>query len=735
MRRSYLMMIYVGLAVIVAAMVLMQMSGFYIFNVELWRRAIVGVLSQPLEMINGMSDPNQGTLISELMLAIGGVMIVLGGVLWWSLFVIFARVSGIIHRVKYGVGEKRGHRNDKRNDISKIEQDAAETASEKEEEKALLKEARRLEKEAKAEEKRQRAEDRRREKEWNKANRVDKEGMFGVSALTGKIKMLLSRKPKEQEEMKRQFSMPKLGSGLKDVAINLEGKEYGKKAVGVTKNMGGAIFHGLSWVKVKIEKFKEAQAEKAANRPAKKSKKGSTGPVEQIAPAVSARELFEAWEQRLKTSGGKDLSLVDDAKHIVEIITNEEKEAIMADDTWNGLQRFRLLNAWAQMTMEMTEKRLKSEGHGSSEEDPTLMAAIADVEQNGIDGSGEIGGDEREIDLETQDLDTLSLASQYLFDTGELEEKKEELGDDEIINDLDDIMGEIKALGSPDDEDPVLQEDEEKRDVGFEEPFDGEIERDIENEAEKPKLEEFEGQDDVINKILHEHDEREKHDAEEDMIEAEVEDTFASLNGEEEAGEVLKNDVAPVEEQDDKNQDEEEVTSEGEEENDDQIKGKNLTASEDFNLENSGMIIDDWIQAGIKLGRERDTTAQNIIQKVENSGNMRNLGMQHVVIGFKERYSEKIERLVVILRYVPKGDWQFLFDEKGPRVVDEFGNYVEVSPEMMGSKKIKESKLVIHFYGEGVIQGEPGVFLDGRVWTNRVLNAGELHTMLNVGIL
>ena len=694
MGRKHFVVIYVGLAMIVAALLMLEFSGYYVWNTELWRRAFVGFLAQPIEMFSGVGDPENGGLVMMLLLAVIGSFVVLAGLVWWSVWVVLSIVGGAADRANYVRRQKRAGNNRGSDAVGNLGQG----------------------KEIQV------------KTEAPLIDDVVQEVMKTKVGSEGEVKPKKRgyhwfKKGREIEKV--ELGVIKPGSGMKDEKIDLEGRNK-KRGENIGAKIAAillVIIAGIAGYVVTIARSIVRVVEEGLSKNKERKTRvyeGEAKVVEEKPVVQDFMEEFKKWGELLNGSGVSEATLQQEAKRIWSLMT-ERQEAELSGDL-NSSQKLRMLKAWAETGRVRKKGELEQNGI-----DPLMARAIAEAEQSeGIEPRVD-----QEFELEKEDvtdlkLDPGSLAMEHLFHSGEIfevgeEEKKpdqEEEGLNGFVDDLDDMpdgVDETKvnkmmvdAAQSTKDVVPDFDEAEIDQHIAKDEARlkgrTGSVDKDIE-----------ERKDEIAERIEKEAKERAEREKliqqDEDFAEKEFGSIDRDEQGKVDAGVIF------------------DYVTGDEKETEAEIEGKNRTADDKDNYEKANDLMREWRGVANRLGKRREMTAM-AVQSMRD-GNMRIIGMHHLTYAF----ANGGEVLYIMFRYVPEGIWTFKNDDGVPKVIDKKGNYVEVSDELINSGATQRGKVIVHFYGEGNIEGCEGKFQNDCLVTDRVLEPEEVFSELGIGTI
>lgn len=142
-------------------------------------------------------------------------------------------------------------------------------------------------------------------------------------------------------------------------------------------------------------------------------------------------------------------------------------------------------------------------------------------------------------------------------------------------------------------------------------------------------------------------------------------------------------------------------------------------------MEAAGGIPLEWGRNCKKAGATEAVLAKYLFEK--DGVGFRTIGVAHVLTIWKK--SDGDVRVNVILRKVPDGNWS-VKEEAGIRLVNEQGDFVEVSEELLGHPEIAQNKTILHFYGEGLDSMGDVRFGDDLVAVARVFSVEEIKKFI-----
>jgi hypothetical protein len=104
-----------------------------------------------------------------------------------------------------------------------------------------------------------------------------------------------------------------------------------------------------------------------------------------------------------------------------------------------------------------------------------------------------------------------------------------------------------------------------------------------------------------------------------------------------------------------------------------------------------------WGKTCRLAGATEASVGKFVFEKVDDT--FQPVGVVHLVAVWKNH--DTATRLNVIFKKVPKGNWSLKL-AGSVRMERDDGDFVEVSGKFLNHKEMKESKTIIHFYGEGI---------------------------------
>ncbi len=119
-------------------------------------------------------------------------------------------------------------------------------------------------------------------------------------------------------------------------------------------------------------------------------------------------------------------------------------------------------------------------------------------------------------------------------------------------------------------------------------------------------------------------------------------------------------------------------------------------------IEKSDELIYNWALVAKSAGAAEAKISHSVIAK--DGLRRRVIGITHLVAAWRRQEKDDSRRLNLLLRYIPEGDWKLDMEDhekSGIRMVDTLGDFVQVSPDMIGQPEIKNGILLVHFYGPG----------------------------------
>jgi hypothetical protein len=132
-----------------------------------------------------------------------------------------------------------------------------------------------------------------------------------------------------------------------------------------------------------------------------------------------------------------------------------------------------------------------------------------------------------------------------------------------------------------------------------------------------------------------------------------------------------------------------------------------------------------WGKTCREAGATEASVAKFVFEKVDDT--LEQVGVAHLVAGWKNHYTST--RLNVIFKKVPEGDWSLRL-AGSVRMERGDGDFVEVSEKFLNYKEIKNSKTIIHFYGEGVEDFEPVRMGDNVMVISKILSVEEIRDFI-----
>jgi len=129
---------------------------------------------------------------------------------------------------------------------------------------------------------------------------------------------------------------------------------------------------------------------------------------------------------------------------------------------------------------------------------------------------------------------------------------------------------------------------------------------------------------------------------------------------------------------------------------------RNVSIGELEEVERSDELIYNWALVAKSAGAAEAKISHSVIAK--NGLKRRVIGISHLVAAWRRPDRDDNHRLNILLRFVPEGEWSLVMDdykEKGIKMVDTRGDFVQVSPEMLKQPEIENGTLLVHFYGPG----------------------------------
>jgi len=125
---------------------------------------------------------------------------------------------------------------------------------------------------------------------------------------------------------------------------------------------------------------------------------------------------------------------------------------------------------------------------------------------------------------------------------------------------------------------------------------------------------------------------------------------------------------------------------------------KNLSLPELDEIEKSGEALYRWGHIARQAGASEAKLAHTVLEK--NGLIRKAAGIVHLVARWKSKDGEESRKMNLLMRYIPDGTWRVEVGE-GVKIINEQGDFVEVSAQLMASFRGDEDFVVVHLYGPG----------------------------------